>query len=205
MAKKHQSKTHKKELRWRFRYRFRQWNAHEEWNKLAQIFDSRVGEWRSPSEAFLSHCRNPEKTERWLLLGGGWEKGPGPKPTTNKQIYWQTSQGLSSQDPELLSGSNQMPGPRWHVRGWDPGWTERSGCGWGEPSDTEEGEEGDPHHHSFLDVRFPGTPERDHGRLSKGEGGLVCSQPYALLQLQQVWTHEPTLQGCCEVYGLCKR
>ena len=49
------------------------------------------------------------------------------------------------------------------------------------------------------------TPKRDHGWLSKGEGGLVCSQPDALLQLQQVWPHEPTLQGCCEVYGLWKR
>ena len=38
--------------------------------------------------------------------------------------------------------------------------------------------------------------------LSKDEGGLVCSQPYALLQLQQVWTHKPTLQGCCKVYRL---
>ena len=56
----------------------------------------------------------------------------------------------------------------------------------------------------FLDIQFPRT-ERDHSWLSKGEGGLVCSQPYALLQLQQVWTHEPTLQGCCEVYGLWKR
>ena len=79
------------------------------------------------------------------------------------------------------------------------------GVVWGEPSDTEEGGEGDPHQHSFLDVRFPGTPERDHARLSKGEGGLVCSQPYALLQLQQVWTYEPMLQGCCKVYGLWKR
>jgi len=58
---------------------------------------------------------------------------------------------------------------------------------------------------TFLYVRFPGTPERDYGRLSKGEGGLVCSQPDVLLQLQQVWTHEPTLQGCCEVSGLRKR
>ena len=48
-------------------------------------------------------------------------------------------------------------------------------------------------------------PTNTHGRLSKGEGGLVCSEPYALLQLQQVWTHEPTLQGCCKVYGLWKR
>ena len=30
---------------------------------------------------------------------------------------------------------------------------------------------------------------------------FVCSEPYALLQLQQVWPHEPTLQGCCKVYG----
>ena len=80
-------------------------------------------------------------------------------------------------------------------------------CGWGKPSDTEEGGEGDPYEHSFLDVRFPGTPERDHGWLSKGEGGLVCSEPYALLQLQlqQVWTYEPMLQGCCKEYGLWKR
>ena len=44
--------------------------------------------------------------------------------------------------------------------------------------------------------------EQGVGRLSKGEGGLVCSQSYALLQLQQVWPHEPTSQVCCEVYGL---
>ena len=49
------------------------------------------------------------------------------------------------------------------------------GVVWGEPSDTEEGGEGDPHQHPFLDVWFPGTPKRDHSRLSKGEGGLVCS------------------------------
>ena len=88
---------------------------------------------------FEPWCRNPEqhqKTERWLLLGGVWQKGPGPKPTPNKQIYWQTSQGLNSQDLELLSGSNQMSGARWHDGGWDPGWTEGSGCGWGEPCDT---------------------------------------------------------------------
>ena len=58
---------------------------------------------------------------------------------------------------------------------------------------------------TLLDVRFSRTPERDHGRLSKGEGGLVCSRPNALLQLQQVGTHEPTLQGCCKVSGLRKR
>ena len=57
---------------------------------------------------------------------------------------------------------------------------------------------------TFLDLRFPGTPERDHGWLSKGEGGLVCSESSALLQLQQVWTYEPALQGCCKVYGLWK-
>ena len=81
----------------------------------------------------------------------------------------------------------------------------RDGCGWGEPSDTEEGGEGDPHQHSFRGVRFPGSTEGDYSRLSKGEGGLVCSQPDALLQLQQVWPYEPTLQGCCEVSGLRKR
>ena len=72
----------------------------------------------------------------------------------------------------------------------------RDGCGWGEPSDTEEGGEGDPHQHSFHGVRFPGSPEGDYSRPSKGESGLVCSQPDTLLQLQQVWPHEPTLQGC---------
>ena len=63
--------------------------------------------------------------------GGVWQKGPGPKPTPNKQIYWQTSQGLNSWDPELLSGSNQMLGPHcrslnsriyWRIRVW-LGWT----------------------------------------------------------------------------------
>ena len=61
------------------------------------------------------------------------------------------------------------------------------------------------HQHPVSDLQHSRPPERDHGRLSKGEDGLVCSQPYALLQLQQVWSHEPTLQGCCEVYGLWKR
>ena len=173
---------------WSLRYGFRQWDAHEQWNKLAQVFDSRVGEWRSPSakvisfcnsEGFSGCCRNPEehqKTERWLLLGGVHEKGPGPKPTPNKPIYWQTSQGHISQDPEFLSGSNQLSGPCWNVGGWDLGWTERSGCGWGEPSDTEEGGEGDPHQQClFLTFGFPGSPKRDYSRLSKSEGGLVCS------------------------------
>ena len=88
-----------------------------------------------------------------------WSVAKGPRPKTySEQTYWRTSRGLNSQDPELHSGSNQME-PRWHVGGWDPGWTEGSRCGWGEPSDTEEGGEGDPHQHSFLDVRFPGTPK----------------------------------------------
>jgi len=56
----------------------------------------------------------------------------------------------------------------------------------------------------FLTFGSPELP-KDHGWLSKSEGGLVCSEPYALLQLQQVWTYEPTLQGCCKVYGLWKR
>ena len=126
-------------------------------------------------------------------LGGVQQKGPGPKCASNKPIYWQTSQGLHSQDPELLSGSNQVLGPCWHVRGWDPGWTERSGCGWGELSDTEEGGEGDPHQHSFLDIWFPESPKSDYSRLFKSEGGLVCSHPDVLLQLQQVWPHKPRL------------
>jgi len=57
----------------------------------------------------------------------------------------------------------------------------------------------------FMTFGSPGTPERDHSWLSKGEGGLVCSKPYAFFQLQQVWTHEPMLQGCCKVYRLWKR
>ena len=90
-------------------------------------------------KGFQAIARTLKNIKRWLLLDRVWQKGPGPKPTLNKQIYWQTSQGFNSQDPELLSGSNQMSGPRWHVRGSDLGWTERSGCSWGEPSDTEEG------------------------------------------------------------------
>ena len=42
------------------------------------------------SEGFSIYCRNPEeyqKTERWLLLGGVRQKGPGRKPTPNKAIY----------------------------------------------------------------------------------------------------------------------
>ena len=192
-------------MRWRLGYKFRRWDAQAKWNKLAQILDSRVGEWRYPSakvisfcssEGFSGYCWNPEehqKTQKWLLLGGVQQKGPGPKRASNKPIYWQTSQGLNSQDPELLSGSNQVLGPCWHVRGWDLGWTERSGCGWGELSDTEEGREGDPHQHSFLDIWFPESPKRDYSRLFKSESGLVCSHPDVLLQLQQVWPHKPRL------------
>ena len=131
----------KKSTRWWFRYGFWQCDAHEKWNIWPRFLIDESASEDLPlqkvipfcsSEGFSSHCRNPEehqKTERWLLLDRVWQKGPGPKPTPNKQIYWQTSQGLNSQDPELLLGSNQMSGPRWHVGGWDPGWTERSGCG----------------------------------------------------------------------------
>ena len=49
------------------------------------------------------------------------------------------------------------------------------------------------------------TPKRDHGWLSKGEGVIVCSQPDALLQLQQVWPHEPMLQSCCKMSVVQKR
>ena len=41
--------------------------------------------------------------------------------------------------------------------------------------DTEKG----PPQHPVSDLQQSRPPERDHGRLSKSEGGLVCSQPYA--------------------------
>ena len=41
--------------------------------------------------------------------------------------------------------------------------------------DTENG----PPQHPVSDLQQSRPPERDHGRLSKSEGGLVCSQPYA--------------------------
>ena len=62
---------------------------------VGQIFGSRIGEWRSASakvvsfcnsKGFSGYCRNPEEhqqTERWLLLGGVRQKGPGPKPAQN--------------------------------------------------------------------------------------------------------------------------
>ena len=59
--------------------------------------------------------------------------------------------------------------------------------------------------HPVSDLQHSRTPERDHGRLSKGEDGLVCSPSDALLHLQQIWPHEPMLQGCCKVSGLRKR
>ena len=46
---------------------------------------------------------------------------------------------------------------------------------------------------TLLDVRFSRTPKRDYSWLSKGERGLVCSEPDALLQLQKAWPHEPKL------------
>ena len=124
--------------------------------QLATVSGSGMIKWRPPAEQTVTICSskwfsgggwNPQKhwkVEGWNFPGGVWQKGPGPKPTPNKQIYWQTSQGLNSQDPELLSGSNRMSGPRYHDRGWDPRCTEGSGCGWGELNDTEEGGEGDP-------------------------------------------------------------
>ena len=95
----------KESTRWRFRYGFRQWDADEKWNKLAQIFDSRVNEWRSPSakvipfcnsEGFSGHCRNTEehqKTERWLVLDSV-AKGPRPK-TYSEQTDLLTDQSRS--------------------------------------------------------------------------------------------------------------
>ena len=92
------------------------------WANCHHLLFKRVSKrWPEPSKA-LEGLRDGS-----FLVSGVWQKGPGPKPTPNKQIYWQTSQGLSSQDPELLSGSNQMSGPRWHDGGWDPRWTEGSG------------------------------------------------------------------------------
>ena len=49
------------------------------------------------------------------------------------------------------------------------------------------------HQHPVSDLQHSRLPEGDHGRLSEGEGGLVCSHPDAMLQLQHVWPHEPTL------------
>ena len=46
---------------------------------------------------------------------------------------------------------------------------------------------------TLLDVWFSRTPKRDYSWLSKGECGLVCSKPGALLQLQQAWPCEPKL------------
>ena len=87
---------------------------------------------------------------------------------------------------------------RWNCRN-------RVYCSWGPQGDNEEGYWKGPHQHPVSDLQHSRPPKRDHGQLSKGEGGLVCSQPSALLQLQQVWPHEPTLQGCCEVSRLHKR
>ena len=70
--------------------------------------------------------------------------------TYSEQTDWSTDQSESLfTRPWTPLGSNQMSGPCWHHGGWDPGWTGGSGCGWGEPSDTEGGE-GDPHQHHFL-------------------------------------------------------
>ena len=41
-----------------------------------------------------------------------WGEGSGPKPAPDKPLCRQTSLSLSSQDPELLSGSNKVSGPR---------------------------------------------------------------------------------------------
>ena len=102
-------------------------------------------------KGFSGNCWNPEeyqKTERWLLLV---ECGKRPRPKTcSEQTDLLTDQsGSQFTRPWIPLGSNQVLGPRWRVGGWNPGWTERSGCGWDEPSDTEGGE-GDPHQHSFL-------------------------------------------------------
>jgi len=40
------------------------------------------------------------------------KEGPDPKPAPDKPLCQQPSQGFSSQDPEVLSGSNQVSGPR---------------------------------------------------------------------------------------------
>ena len=51
----------------------------------------------------------------------------------------------------------------------------------GEPSDSEEGGEGDPHQHSFLDVRFPGTPERDYSQIENVHLGRLSLTPDTLV------------------------
>ena len=61
--------------------------------------------------------------------------------------------------------------------------TAGAGCSWGPQGDDEEGYWKGPHQHPVSDLQHTRTAERDHGRLSKGEGGLVCSGPDGMLQL----------------------
>ena len=57
----------------------------------------------------------------------------------------------------------------------------------------------------FLTFGSPELPKEITVGYLKVKVAFVCSRPDALLQLQQIWTHEPTLQGCCEVSVVRKR
>ena len=134
------------------------------------------------------------------------ECGRGPRPKTcSRQTALSTNQSESqftrpwtplgewSGVGTSLTCRRLRSGMNWRIRVWLglTEWRWRRGR-WSPPTLSS--------WRSFLQ-----NSERDHGRLSKGDGGLVCSQPDVLLQLQQIWPHEPTLQGCCEVSGLRKR
>ena len=56
----------------------------------------------------------------------------------------------------------------------------------------------------FLTFGSPELPKETTVGYLKVKVALFVPKPYALLQLQQVWTYEPALQGCCKVYGLWK-
>ena len=55
----------------------------------------------------------------------------------------------------------------------------------------------------FLTFGSPELPKKITVCYLKVKVALFIPNP--MLQLQQIWTYEPTLQGCCKVYGLWKR
>ena len=77
--------------------------------------------------------------------------------------------------------------------------TAGTGCSWGPQGDGEEGYWKGPHQHPVSDLQLSRPPERDHGRLSKSEGGLVCSKPMCCFNCNKFCR----TSQCCKVAAKC--
>ena len=197
---------------WRHRYGLRKWNLFE---KLALISYSWIGKRRSSlTETLLLQSRKvfqlllePWRVSRgWEMVPSWWSvvRGPRPKTCSRPTIFIDRSVRVSVH--KTLNSSRGVTRCRDLVDMLEVEIQDElkdqgvAGVNW-----VILKKEGKMIPTNTLEVQFSGIPERDYSQLYKGEGGLVCSEPDVLLQLQQVWPHEPALQSYCEVSGLWKR